>query len=155
MREILLENVVRFWVLIGSLPLVSRSEVCNSCFQACSDVYEASECDCTSATSCQGPYCFSKVEIFPSEAAVTVQKGCSSELPGNQHGCYQAGSPDSVFCFCRGNNCNSKLGILVQLFRHPIIVDNVSNVMRLEMHSVSAMGPRGPVDCSLTGRVKT
>lgn len=76
---------------------------CHSCFAGCSSL---SHCDCKNQT-CDGSYCFAKIELFPEDDVSSILKGCVDYVPTDFVGCQHAGDNHSVECYCTGDFCNS------------------------------------------------
>ncbi|KAK5967565.1 Activin types I and II receptor domain protein [Trichostrongylus colubriformis] len=103
-----------FLVLIIT-PMEALAEVkCHSCLTHCKTVHGAKVdpvgCDCLSAPEemCLGNACFAKVEIFTDEKTAIMQKGCITDVPGNQKGCQYASNNEALHCFCEENECNTR-----------------------------------------------
>ena len=87
---------------------MALKQTCHSCFGWCKrdKFLNGTTCDCT-GTMCRGEHCFTKLDIWPEENIMTIQKGCRTEEPGGQTGCNYAGSETSIACYCTGALCNT------------------------------------------------
>lgn len=66
-----------------------------------------SKCDCKNET-CEGAFCFVKIERFPDDDVSSILKGCVDYVAQDMIGCQHAGDNHSIECYCNGNDmCNT------------------------------------------------
>ncbi|KAI6188000.1 hypothetical protein M3Y98_00306300 [Aphelenchoides besseyi] len=85
---------------------------CHSCLSYCKILpdgqLDIESCDCVGNQTCSAENCFAKVELFNSESVAIVQKGCAENQPSGPTGCYYAGQPESIHCYCDSDKCNNR-----------------------------------------------
>uniref|UniRef100_A0AC35TZT3 Activin_recp domain-containing protein n=1 Tax=Rhabditophanes sp. KR3021 TaxID=114890 RepID=A0AC35TZT3_9BILA len=90
---------------------MSAAVVCESCFGSCkiskNGTVDYKKCDCRGTESCLGDVCFAKIELFHEEHVASIQKGCTTHVPGGLDGCYHNGQSESIHCYCTTEKCNN------------------------------------------------
>lgn len=97
------------FLFLWLLP-IAGSFRCQSCFAGCR-TFDDCDCEGDSNSTCDGPYCYAKLEYFNDDGVSAIQKGCINDVSTSYVGCQYASDDRSIACFCSGDFCNSALNL--------------------------------------------